>query len=115
MLLAAVGIYGVMAYVVACRRRELGVRAALGATPRQLYSIVLGHGLTLTLIGGAIGFAGSFAAGRALSGLLFGVSGTDPLTLAGVGLLLAAVSLTSCSLPARRAAHVDPVVTLRSE
>jgi putative ABC transport system permease protein len=114
-LLAAVGIYGVMAYAVACRRRELGIRAALGATPRQLYSIVLRHGLTLTLIGGAIGLAGSLAAVRALSGLLFGVSGADPVTLTAVGLLLSVVSLTACSLPARRAARVDPVVTLRSE
>jgi putative ABC transport system permease protein len=114
-LLAAVGIYGVMAYVVAARRHELGVRAALGATPRQLYSIVVRHGLTLTLIGGAIGFVGSLAAGRALSGLLFGVSGADPVTMISVGVLLPLVSLTACSLPARRAARVDPAVTLRSE
>ena len=114
-LLAAVGIYGVMAYVVACRRRELGVRAALGASPRELFALVVRHGLALTLVGGAIGLAGSLAAGRALSGLLFGVSGADPLTLVVVGLVLPAFSITACSLPARRAARVDPVVTLRSE
>jgi putative ABC transport system permease protein len=115
MLLAAVGIYGVMAYVVARRNRELGVRAALGATPRELFTLVVGHGLILTTIGGAIGAAASLAAGRALSGLLFGIGTADPLTFAVALTVLPAVSMLACAIPGRRAARVDPMVTLRSE
>jgi putative ABC transport system permease protein len=114
-LLAAVGIYGVMAYVVARRSRELGVRAALGATPRELFTLVIRHGLVLTAIGGAIGVVASLAAGRALSGLLFGVSSADPLTFAAALIVLPAVSMLACAVPGRRAARVDPMVTLRSE
>jgi putative ABC transport system permease protein len=115
LLLAAIGIYGVMAYAVGRRTRELGVRSAMGATPRQLAADVLGRGLGLTAAGAALGLvAGTFAA-RALEGLLFGVKATDPLTFAAAPLVLATVALASCLAPARRAARVDPVTALRTE
>jgi putative ABC transport system permease protein len=114
-LLASVGIYGVMAYVVARRSRELGLRAALGASPRALFAQVAGRGLVLTAIGGTIGLAGALAAGRLLSGLLFETAAADPLTLVVVALLLPAITLAACAVPARRAARVDPIATLRAE
>jgi predicted permease len=114
-LLAAIGIYGVMAYNVARRRRELGVRAALGAPPRELFALVVRHGLVLIAIGGAIGLAASVAAGQALSGLLFDVSATDPVTLTMAALVLSSAALIACALPGRRAARVDPIATLRAE
>lgn len=114
-LLASVGIYGVMAYVVARRSRELGLRAALGASPRALFAQVAGRGLVLTAIGGTIGLAGALAAGRLLSGLLFDTAAADPLTIGAVAVLLPAITLAACAVPARRAARVDPVATLRAE
>jgi len=114
-LLAAIGIYGVMAYNVARRSRELGVRAALGAPPRELFALVVRHGLMLTALGGAIGLAASLAAGQALSGLLFGVGASDPLTLTVAALVLPSVALLACALPGRRAARVDPIATLKAE
>jgi putative ABC transport system permease protein len=114
-LLAAIGIYGVMAYNVARRSRELGVRAALGAPPRELFALVVRHGLALTALGGAIGLAASLAAGQALSGLLFGVGASDPLTLTVAALVLPSVALLACALPGRRAARVDPIATLKAE
>jgi putative ABC transport system permease protein len=114
-LLAAVGIYGVMAYVVALRSRELGVRAALGASPRELFALVMQHGLVLTAIGGTIGAAAALAAARAMSGLLFGISATDPLTFAIALAILPVITLLACAAPGRRAARVDPMVTLRSQ
>lgn len=114
-LLAAVGIYGVMAYVVALRSRELGVRAALGASPRELFALVMQHGLILTVIGGAIGAAAALAAARAMSGLLFGIRPADPLTFAIALAILPIVTLLACAAPGRRAARVDPIVTLRSQ
>jgi putative ABC transport system permease protein len=114
-LLAAVGIYGVMAYVVALRSRELGVRAALGASPRELFALVMQHGLVLTAIGGTIGAAAALAAARAMSGLLFGISAKDPLTFAIALAILPVITLLACAAPGRRAARVDPMVTLRSQ
>jgi putative ABC transport system permease protein len=114
-LLASVGIYGVMAYVVARRSRELGLRAALGASPRALFAQVAGRGLVLTAIGGTIGLAGALAAGRLLSGLLFDTAAADPLTIGAVAVLLPAITLAACAVPARRAARVDPSATLRAE
>ena len=114
-LLASVGIYGVMAYVVARRSRELALRAALGASPRALFAQVAGRGLVLTTIGGTIGLAGALAAGRLLSGLLFDTAAADPLTIGAVAVLLPAITLAACAVPARRAARMDPIATLRAE
>ena len=114
-LLAAVGIYGVMAYVVARRGRELGVRAALGATPRDLFGTVMWHGLRLAGIGSVLGLAGAVAAGRLLERMLFGIGAADPATLAAALAALPALTITACALPARRAARVDPLIVLRAE
>ena len=114
-LLASVGIYGVMAYVVARRSRELGLRAALGASPWALFAQVAGRGLVLTAIGGTIGLAGALAAGRLLSGLLFDTAAADPLTIGAVAVLLPAITLAACAVPARRAARVDLIAALRAE
>jgi putative ABC transport system permease protein len=113
--IAAIGIYGVMAYTVGRMTRELGVRSAIGATPRQLASTVLGRGLWLTAAGTGIGIvAGAFAA-DALEGLLFGVTATDAVTFAAAPIVLAFVALAACYAPARRAGRVDPVTALRAE
>ena len=114
-ILAAIGIYGVMAYVVARRTRELGVRSALGATPRELLAMVVRRGLVLTAAGGGIGVVASLAVGRALSGLLFDVSARDPIAFAIALTVLPAVSMLACAVPGRRAARVDPMSALRGE
>ncbi|HKG92908.1 MAG TPA: FtsX-like permease family protein, partial [Gemmatimonadaceae bacterium] len=111
--LAAVGIYGVLAYVVAQRTRELGIRAALGARPGDLVRHVLSQGLRPVLAGVAVGAAGVLALTRLITAMLYGVSPTDPLTLAGVAALLLAVSAAACCVPALRAARVDPQEALR--
>jgi putative ABC transport system permease protein len=115
LLLGAVGIYGVMAYAVAHRRHELGIRLALGARPGQVLRLVLGQGMILAALGLAVGLPLSAAAARLLESLLFGVAPGDPFTLGGVALLLAVVALLASYHPARRALEVDPVQALRSE
>jgi putative ABC transport system permease protein len=114
-LLATAGVFGVMAYSVSLRTREIGVRVALGASPRDVLAIILGQGLRTVLIGTVIGIAGSLAVTRAMQSLLFGVSATDPLTFAAMILLLTSAALLACYIPARRAAKVDPMVALRYE
>ena len=115
LLLAAVGIYGVMSYAVAQRRREIGVRLALGAQRGDVVGLIVGRGLRLALAGVAIGMAGALGLTLYLSAQLYAVEATDPATFASVAALLTAVALLACWLPARRAAKVDPMVALRSE
>jgi putative ABC transport system permease protein len=112
LLLAAVGIYGVVAYDVTQRTHEIGVRMALGAESGHVVSLVLRHGMKITLLGVAVGLAGATAVTRLIRTLLFSVSPTDPVTLAGVSLLLAAVAFAATYLPARRATRVDPMIAL---
>jgi len=112
-LLAGIGVYGVMSYVVAQRTHELGVRLALGARPPALFALVVGRGLLLAGIGAGIGLAGAVALGPLLRGLLFGVNPTDPATLVGVSLVLAAVAVLACAIPGRRASRIEPLEALR--
>ena len=115
LVLAAVGIYGVVAYATRQRLHEIGIRMALGASRTQVLQLVVGQGVRLILAGLTIGFAVSFAVTRLLHNALYGISATDPLTLTGVALLLAAAALLACYLPARRAMGVDPVMALHAE
>jgi predicted permease len=115
LLLAAIGSYGVLAYMVAERRREIGIRMALGADRASVLRLVLSQGLGLTLVGVAGGLAVAFAMNRVLASLLFGVQPSDPATIAGVVVLIATVALVACYLPARSATRVDPMIVLRDE
>ena len=114
LLLASIGLYGVLAYEVASRTREIGIRIAIGARPSDLVRLVLGYGFRLVLLGVLIGLAAAFAVPRVLTSFLFGVGPTDPLTLAGTTLLLILVALLACYLPVRRAMRGDPLIALRS-
>jgi ABC-type antimicrobial peptide transport system permease subunit len=113
--LAAVGLYGVLAFVVAQQRREIGVRMALGATPRAMVGRIVGEGLRLALYGVAVGLALAAAATRLLASQLFGVSRTDAVTYASVATLLIVVAAAASLVPAIRASRVDPLVALRDE
>ena len=113
--LAVVGIYGVMSYAITQRTNEIGIRVALGAQQRDVLWLILGQGLRLALVGGALGVAASFALTRYMSHLLFGISPRDPKTFAAIPFALLAVALLACYVPARRAVRVDPIVALRYE
>lgn len=115
LVLSTVGIYGVMAYSVSQRAHEIGIRMALGAQTRDVLKLIVGRGMALVLIGMGIGLGAAFGSTRLMSGLLFGVSATDPLTFVAIPILLAGVALGACLLPARRAIKLDPMLALRHE
>jgi putative ABC transport system permease protein len=115
LLLAAVGLYGLTSYTVAQNKREFGIRIALGARNGEIIKLVVGRGLVMALLGITVGMVTSFALTRFLVGLLYGVNATDPLTFAGVALIMTAIILLACWIPARRATKVDPMVELRCE
>ena len=115
LFLASVGIYGVLAYLVSLRSREIGIRIALGSGRSRIFGLVLKEGSAILAVGFAVGTAGALAMRRAIESQLFGVSATDPVVLAAVLALLAVVALIACAIPARRATRIDPVVALTSD
>jgi putative ABC transport system permease protein len=115
LLIAAIGVYGVLAYSVNQRTREIGLRMALGAQQTGVLRWIVGQGMLVALAGIAIGLAGAYALSRLLAALLFGIQPRDPATFAAVAALLATVALAACLVPARRASRVDPIVALRDE
>jgi putative ABC transport system permease protein len=115
LIMAAIGVYAVMAEVVVQRIHEIGIRMALGARPQDVLKLVMGRGMRMTCAGLAVGLAGALALTRWMSSLVFGVSPTDPLTFAGVALILTGVSLLACYIPARRASRLDPLTAIRHE
>jgi ABC-type antimicrobial peptide transport system permease subunit len=113
--LAAVGVYGVLAFLVASRAREIGVRMALGARPRAVFAMVLRQGLLPAVLGLGIGSLGAVALARTMAGMLYGVGTTDGVTFAAVAVILLLVTIVACLVPARRAVRMDPLVALRAD
>ena len=115
LLLAAIGVYGMLSYSVQQRSQEIGIRMALGAQRSDVLKMVVGQGMAMAAMGIGIGLGGAYGLSRLLTSLLFGVKPNDPLTFAAVALTLAAISLVACWIPARRATRVDPLLALRHE
>jgi ABC-type antimicrobial peptide transport system permease subunit len=113
--LSAIGIYGVVAYLVGQRAKELGIRIALGATPSRVVAMVVREGVTMVAVGIGVGLAGALALTQLMGALLFGVKATDPLTYVAVTITLGVVALIASSVPASRAAHVDPAIAMRAD
>ncbi len=113
--LAAIGVYGVIAYLVSQGTREVGIRMALGATPKEILLLVVRQGMTVAIVGVVAGLAGALVAARFMTSLLYGVSATDPMTFTSIAVLLCLTALLASYVPARRAARIDPMISLRSE